>query len=312
MIERHMNAVKITEKQLLKLDLSQWIMEEKFKGIRCWRIKQGSEVRLITRGLEDITHNFPHLVDIDWTPKSDVNQIDCELYDPAQEDEIVSGWAMRTSVDPDHVEGCILKAFDILHLDGVDLQELPQLHRKKLLSSLKLRGAIEEVKYLSAYSHREYYEHIITTPNRFGKVGEGIMLKNIHANYMGGSRKVSHWFKRKKRDPFDVVLIGFTMAKDGKFQGLIGAVRFAQFVNGELREVGQTSGMTDDVRKDMTANPQNYIGKVASVWAVEQDRNSLALIEPSWHGLRIDKLPEECTINFQNIQEPEEDRLCEL
>lgn len=312
MLTKHQNAVKIKEKQLEKLDLKEWIMEEKFKGIRCWRIKRGSEVQLITRGLEDISHNFPHLIDIDWTPSLDQSQLDCELYDPAQEDEIVSGWAMRSSIDPEHVEGCILKAFDILDYNGNCLKNVKQLERKKILHSLRLRGAVEEVPYMPALLHRKYYEHIISTPNKYGKFGEGIMLKNINSDYREGSRKVTHWFKRKKRDPFDCVVLGFTKAKEGKFYGLIGAVRFGQFVNGSLREVGQTSGMADDVRKDMTLRPEFYIGKACSVFAVEQNRNSLALIEPSWKGLRIDKLPEDCTVNFNNIQEPEEDQLCEL
>jgi len=312
MQELHMNAVKVKEKQLIKLDTSQYIMEEKFKGIRCWRIKYPNRsVKLITRGGEDITRNFPHLVDFDWTPSVSSSQLDCELYDPEQEDEVVSGWANRISIDPSHTEGCILKAFGVLNLNGTDLASLPEIERKRILSSLKLRGPIEEVPYHTSEKHREFYEYIISTSNKYGKLGEGIMLKNIHATYLGGVRQVGRWLKRKKRDPYDCVILGFTKAKDGKFFGLIGAVTVGQFFNGIIRPICEVSGMSDEVRKDMTMFPEVYVGKACSIWAADQDKKSFALIEPSWHSLRIDKHPSECIYqNSEGISEDE--RMIEL
>lgn len=311
-IEKHMNAVKVTEKQLEKLNPAEWIMEEKFKGIRCWWIKSGSTIQMITRGGEDITSKFPHLSGIDWVPQATAIQLDCELYDPEQEDEVVSGWAMRDTIDAENVENCVLKVFDLLNLQGLSLATAKQLDRKKLLASLKLRGPLETTKFQPAENHREYYEYITTTKNKFNKLGEGIMLKNSNSIYYPGSRKVGSWLKRKKRDPFDCVVLGFTQAKEGKFFGLIGAVQVGMFVSGVLRPICNVSGMSDQVRKDMTLNPQNYIGKPCSIFAMEQDRNSLALIEPSWKGLRVDIRIEDCCLRTDVIQEPEEDALCEL
>jgi ATP-dependent DNA ligase len=274
-----------------------------------WRIKRGSEVQLITRGGEDVTENFPHLVELDWTPSSDINQLDCELYDPEQEDEVVSGWANRKEIEPSHVENCILKVFGILNYNGTNLANVTELGRKQILSTLRLRGACEEVKWQPANNHRQYYEYIISTPNKFGKFGEGLMLKHKNAVYVEGARRVGLWLKRKKRDPFDCVVLGFTQAKDGKFSGLIGAVTVGQYVGGFLRAICNVSGMDDNTRKDMTLSPESYLGKACSIWAMEQDRNSLALIEPSWKGLRIDKLPEDC---IYEVVEKEEERMIEL
>lgn len=306
MLSLHMNAVRIKEKQLARLNLSEWIMEEKFKGIRVWRNKTPKGVTLITRGGENITENFPHLVEIDWTPGFAISQLDCELYDPEQEDEVVSGWANTISIDPDKTANCVLKVFDVLTLHDQDLSKLPQIERKRILSGMRLRGPCQEVPWFPADEHRAYYEHILS------RKGEGIMLKRKAAPYVENARRVSLWFKKKKRDSYDCIVLGFTKAKEGKFSGLIGAVTVGQYLNGIIRPLCNVSGMADNVRKDMTLHPENYIGRPCSIWAASQDKNSLALIEPSWHSIRVDKRPEECIVNFEHMDEPEEDKLCEL
>lgn len=287
MIERHMNAVKVKEKQLEKLNLDDWIVEEKFKGIRVWYIKEFGHYRLVTRGGEDVTSNFPHITEFDWFPELTTFQLDCELFDPNQQDEVVSGWAMTINIDPEKTVNCILHCFDILDLNNVTMEDKPQLWRKEALNFIPFKGPIKKVEYFPAHNHREFYEHILS------KGGEGIMLKNKFADYRGGSRKVSHWFKRKKRDNYDVVIMGFTKGK-GKFEGQIGAIKVGQFVAGELRYICNVSGFTDELRKDITNNSSYYLGHVITVRAMEQDQNSLALIEPSFQSLRIDKRPEEC------------------
>jgi ATP-dependent DNA ligase len=284
-----MNAVKIKERQLDLLNLQDWIMEEKFKGIRVWYIKEFGHYRLITRGGEDCTAKFPHITEPDWMPQFDSLQLDCELFDPEQEDEIVSGWAntLVENLDPDKVRNCVLHVFDILHFNDVDLQDCTQIVRKKFLHNIDFNGPLKPVEWLEADRHREYYDYILS------KGGEGIMLKNKYALYYEGKRTVKAWFKRKKRDPYDVVIMGYTEGK-GKFEGLIGALKVGQFIDGHLTYICNVSGMPDDKRRDFTINGQYYLGRVASVWAMEQDKNSFALIEPSFSHIRVDKRPEEC------------------
>lgn len=299
----HMKAVRVKELHLNRIDPQNWIMEEKFKGIRVWRIQRPDQsVQLLTHGGEDITNNFPHLC-LEQTVPHLSSQLDCELFDPNQEDEVVSGWANRDFIDPEVVEDCVLKAFDILHLNGVYLGKFPQLERKAILKKLRPFGSIHFVPFQPAFEHEFFYESIVS------RGGEGIVLKNINQPYLEGSRRVDYWLKRKKRDPYDCVVLGFTQAKPGKFAGLIGAVIVGQYIQGELRPICNVSGMADVTRKDMTNNPQNYIGRACSVWAMEQDKNSKALIEPSWKCLRFDKPLEECRYEDEWL---EEERMVEL
>jgi len=290
MITRHMNAVKAKTLHLDRINPDEWLMEEKFKGIRCWYKKEDGKVSLITRGLEDVTENFPHLAEDRFPDISDL-QLDCELFDPSQEDEVVSGWAFTKEILPSVTEGCVLKVFDLLHIYDAALQNTMQITRKRILDSLKLSGPLQKVPYFDAKSQQDYYEFVLD------KGGEGIMLKNKYTTYVEGARKVSHWLKRKKRDLYDVIIVGYTEAKPGKFTGLIGSLKVGMYFNGVLREISAVSGMSDSWRIEFTNNPERYINRVCSVHAASQDRNTFSLIEPSFYSLRVDKTPSECTYN---------------
>jgi ATP-dependent DNA ligase len=83
------------------------------------------------------------------------------------------------------------------------------------------------------------------------------------------------------------------------FYGWIGSIKFGQYDKaGNLIEVGYTSGITDEVRKDFSENPEKYIGRVCIVEAMERIKKTQALREPRFKGLRMegDKNPNECII----------------
>ncbi len=290
MAQTHMKAVRVKETQLEKLNLDEWIMEEKFKGIRVWRIQTPEFVKLISHGGLDISEKFPHLLDPRLIPFDSLTQLDCELYDPNQEDEVVSGWAFTKSIEPKVTKDCVLKCFDILSLNQMYLGNATQEQRKKLLKMVNPVKPIEIVQSYPAIDHRAYYDYIV------GKGGEGVMLKKLSSTYLQGSRRVDYWLKRKKRETYDCVILGFTKGK-GKFSELIGAVEVGQFIQGRIKKICNVSGMSDDVRKDMTLNPLKYLNKVCIINAMEQDQKSFALIEPSWRSLRYDKNPDDCVPN---------------
>jgi len=84
---------------------------------------------------------------------------------------------------------------------------------------------------------RKIYEDILF------RGGEGIMIKDYsRSSYGEGVTKV------KKNLDTSVVCTGFEPAKEGKYKGMIGALKFSVHHNGQLIEVGQASGMTDQQR----------------------------------------------------------------
>jgi ATP-dependent DNA ligase len=134
----------------------------------------------------------------------------------------------------------VLRVFDILFMNGVDVRHKPLRYRKSLVSEaiesigsrfiqkvdFKLVESPEEIKFL--------YESILSGG------GEGLVLKNPDSPYG------KCWTKMKKTDTYDVVVVGYKKSEpDGKFREMIGAVRFGVYENGKLVEVGRCSGMKD-------------------------------------------------------------------
>ena len=93
---------------------------------------------------------------------------------------------------------------------------------------------------------------------------------------------------------------GYTPVTKPYFNEWIGAVRFGQYnKDGELVEIGQTSGISDDNKQLMTDNQEALIGKVIEVGAMRQNKKSGALVHPRFLHFRDDKLPEQCLLGVE-------------
>lgn len=79
------------------------------------------------------------------------------------------------------------------------------------------------------------------------------------------------------------------------YYGWIGSITFGQYKDGELIQVGNTSGIKDEMRKEFTENKEKYIGLVAEVGSMEQLKNG-SLREPRFLKIRQDKNAFECIV----------------
>lgn len=67
---------------------------------------------------------------------------------------------------------------------------------------------------------------------------------------------------------------------------------------GKLVELGTvSSGITDEMRRQMTETPENYVGHVCSLDCMSIDRKEKTLRHPVFKCMRDDKNPHECLIN---------------
>jgi len=144
---------------------------------------------------------------------------------------------------------------------------------------------------------------------------EGIMLKNRNGLWLPGtartdSRPANNWYKVKHEvDGEDVFIIGFVPPEQyykdehgrqdkeryTRFytNNWIGGVRIGQYRNGIICDVGSFSGITDDLRADMSTYPERYLNRVCVVKGFERNPTG-HFTSPVFLGFREDKRPVEC------------------
>lgn len=82
------------------------------------------------------------------------------------------------------------------------------------------------------------------------------------------------------------------------FYGWNTAIRVGAYDNNEnLIELGTvSSGLTDEIKRDMTANPQNYLNKVCALDCMSLDKKEHTLRHPVFKMWREDKDAKDCVI----------------
>jgi ATP-dependent DNA ligase len=178
--------------------------------------------------------------------------------------------------------------FDCMRFKGKDVTNLTYVERRKLAEEVVKAIANPDVVLIDQVvdNKQAYYKSIVA------KGGEGIILKKLDGKYSVGQRNTA-WTKVKKTQTYDVVVMGFEMSDSTSFAGLIRNVVFGVYKGNTLTRVGTSSGMSLDVRKDMSANPQNYKGKVCEIVGQEVLRD--AIRHPRYIRMRPDANPKECT-----------------
>lgn len=142
--------------------------------------------------------------------------------------------------------------FDILMLDDRDRRMEPLEMRKKLLRNhLGTTGTVNIV--LGDEPSEEQHAF------NFDQYFEGSVLKELAAPYAGKRHK--SWLKLKEVETADVRIIGYKNGQ-GKFEGLIGAIKFKDPKTGVI---GFCSGMDDATRIYISDHYKELIGKYIEV-----------------------------------------------
>lgn len=136
---------------------------------------------------------------------------------------------------------------------------------------------------------------------------EGLVLKNVYGLYLPGKRPSNNQYKIKAEKFFDVVVSGYTWAKEGKFEGMIGALKFGVYDDKQdFIEIGQTSGMTDIERFMWTQYLTVKSDQPQPLRVIEIKCNDLTDKNETGYGtprhpqyirLRDDKNPQDCHLS---------------
>jgi bifunctional non-homologous end joining protein LigD len=212
-------------------DGDDWLHEIKFDGYRTIaRIDRG-KVSLITRSGLDWTERYGVLAETFKTASCEQALIDGEIV--VQNAQGLSSFsALQDALAEGRTGELIFFAFDLIHLDGYELMEVPLIERKRALEALL-------APVVGPTSAIQLSEHVVGNGRAFldraASLGlEGVISKRADSAYRSGRSK--SWLKVKARPDDDFRIVGYSEAKaDGVFRGLL----LAEDTSQGLRYVGR-------------------------------------------------------------------------
>jgi DNA ligase-1 len=236
-----------------------WI-EDKYDGIRAQLHLTRDAALLFSRDLNDISGSFPEVV----AAAQDLDEhlvVDGELV-PWKQGKVLDFASLQTRlgrVNPspelrDEVPVALV-AFDLLHLGGRDLLDVPLRERRAALEELRLPERSGE---RILYSHLESARSASEVDARFDEArerrNEGLMIKDPASVYQPGRRGLG-WLKLKRPlSTLDCVVVGVEWGH-GKRRGVLSDYTFAvRETDGDrLLSIGKAyTGLTDAEIAEMT------------------------------------------------------------
>jgi bifunctional non-homologous end joining protein LigD len=296
-----------------------WAYEVKWDGIRAVVYSEGGRVRALGRSSKDITATYPELREAGERLGARPAVLDGEVvalgpdgrpnFGQLQQRMHLSGSAeiarKARQVPVSYV------VFDVLHLDGQSLLDLPYDERRRRLESLGLSGA----SLATGDSFRDVPGSDVLAAARQRGL-EGIVAKRRDSPYRPG-RRSGEWVKVKIFATQEVVIGGWTDGS-GQRSGELGALLLGIPEGDGLRYVGKVgTGFGERERRELLRSLRPLARKTSpfgarlppAVAALAHfarpvivgevrygDRTADGhLRHPSWRGLRPDKNPGEIT-----------------
>lgn len=311
-------------KGLLKLEAlytdPDYVIEDKVDG--CHYLMVGC--RFFSTENVEKTDNYPHLRDF-FVKLSMANIIlDGEINYPGKTSQYctrVTGADPSTAVAFQQKNGLIhYTIWDIVRTPkGTWLHDSPLKARRKVLEywyENYVKGTpMEEYIHLT---RQEYDNKLAFKQEIIDNGGEGAVLKHINSMYIFGKKPAWQWVKVKIRDTGDLFITGYDAPKiaydGGNFEGWpywrevkgetipvskyyyfdwIGSLILSGYVNGKSTIICRCSGLTEELRKDISDNKEAYLDKVVKISYMEKTEAGIPR-HPRFEEFHESKIPEEC------------------
>jgi DNA ligase-1 len=230
-------------------------VESKLDGARLQVHRLSDEVRAFTRTLADVTDRVPEIVSaIAWL------DVDALILDgeaialredgrPQPFQVSMSRFGSRVKVDDQRARTPLSYfAFDLLHLDGEDLLDLPQSKRfTALLSTVPEDLRVARIVATGRLEAERFLEDALARGH------EGVMVKALEAPYEAG-RRGAGWLKVKRANTLDLVVLAAEWGH-GRRQGWLSNLHLGARDpdSGGFVMLGKTfKGMTDEMLRWQT------------------------------------------------------------
>lgn len=289
-------------------DPSQWVVEDKYDGIRAQIHASGGEVRIFTRGREDATAAFPEIAAaFSQLPHAIVADGEILAW---RDGRALPFQALQKRIARKRVSEAVRRevplhfiAYDLLYLDGGLLLEQPWEERRALLESTGLdtspRAPLTDIDVQFAAAR--------------ARGNEGLLLKRRASVYEPGKRS-GQWLKVKRAFATLDVVITAAEQGSGRRATLLSDYTFAvRNDEGAFVNIGKAySGLADDEIRELTRRlraittdrygSRVFVVKPEVVLEVAFDgiqtssrhKSGFALRFPRIVRWRLDKTPAEC------------------
>ncbi|MCF6402136.1 DNA ligase D [Chitinophaga filiformis] len=210
-----------------------WLFETKWDGYRAIADVRKGKVELYSRNHLSFNKDYPKVVKALEGLKHDV-VLDGEVV--ILKKDGTSDFQALQNYKNDASGNLVYVAFDMLQLDGQDLQALPLIQRKELLKDVVAQLGSKTVIYS---------EHVLDDSEKLYKTAqqkgwEGIIAKEAESLYAEGRRSMS-WLKIKIVDEQEAIICGYTDPQGSRKK--IGSLVLGIYDdNNELKYVGNCGG----------------------------------------------------------------------
>lgn len=236
-------------------DDDRWVFELKYDGVRALlgRHADGT-IRLVSRRGRDYLSTFPEIALVGRYLPPGSYALDGEIIavDPSGagsfqmlQQRIGRGGGRGGSVR------VVMYAFDLLHLEGLDLRRLPLLRRKEILRAL-----------LPPVGPVRYADHVTQAGTSLlaaarARQLEGIIAKRGDSPYRSG-RRSADWLKIKLPRAARLAVVGWIPGKARVAPRGIGSLLLAWLADGALRYAGNVgSGLDEALVADLLARAES-------------------------------------------------------
>ena len=308
-------------------DNKDWAFEIKWDGVRSILFFNKPKLEIHSRNGLTITHRYPEITstakDVIECDKSVI--LDGEIVvlnsdgvpDFQRHQKRMHAESKRDIESLSQSDPATYFVFDILHLDGRNLKQLPFVERREILSKvLRVRSARMRISDYIEEAGKTVFENAVNMRL------EGVVGKHKQSRYLEGTRSPS-WVKIKSTITQDCVVIGYTPG-EGNRAGYFGALILAAYNKGKLQFVGHSgSGFTfaqvaeifeklqrlrvsdcpiDHIsyvnRQPVWVRPTNVVEVKFNGWTKDQIMRA-----PIFVRLREDKPQQECTVGVVQTAE---------
>ncbi|MBI2543039.1 MAG: ATP-dependent DNA ligase [Candidatus Aenigmarchaeota archaeon] len=243
-------------------DFGEILAEFKYDGMRIVIQKKGDKFWLFTRRQEDVTKQFPDIVEF---ARKSLKAKECVVEGEALGIDLKTGYPLPFQIlsqrahrkyDIEKMAKEIpvqVNLFDIMYVNGKSLFNEPLKERRKELKKIvnPINGKFQLAKFIITNDVKkieEFYEDAISNKQ------EGLMLKVLDSPYVFG-RHVETMYKIKPvMENLDLAIIGATWGEGGRVRWLTSYILGCKDPDtGNLLEVGMMStGLSEDQYDDMT------------------------------------------------------------